>query len=167
MPALFSTRGVRHKLCMEDLRDLGAKVIDNNGVNTDVIFDIGPTYIAYMYQLTEDSTFILERRAPYAMGIGVFENEEEIVDLITEDIRQFRNAANSNHFLEFVQINSELARLVRIFEDLYLYYNIDSDDIEEIHGSIIDVLRTIKDVEKRSKRAYQAKDPEMLHDIPL
>lgn len=165
MPALFSSRGVRHKLCIEDLRKIGAEVIDNNGVNTDVIFDLGPTYIAYMYQLTEENTYILERRAPYHMLVGVFDNEESIVDLITEDINQFKNAKNSNNFLEFLQINSGLSKLVRIFEDLYLYYNVEEEQLENIHDAIYHVYRTIKEAEGNSERAYSRKEPEVLDDI--
>ena len=160
--AIMSSRLIRHEICKDELKKLGARVIDIQGVMSLVKVQIEGTKISYIFHINDDNTFYLERIKPYSMPIGDYTTEEEIVDVITVDIEQFQNAMRSKNFSKFIEIDYHIAKLVRLFEDLYLYYNIKKDDLEildtEIH-TLLDIIRRIK---TDSERVYFKKEPDVL-----
>jgi len=162
--AIMSSRLIRHEICKDEFKKMGGKVIDIQGMMFIVDFNLSQYNISYVYYLNEDNTFLLDRIKPYFLSIGYYENEEEIVDIIRSDIDQFKNAMNSTNFDQFVEIDNHLAKLVRLFEDLYLYYNIDKSDIIKLDESVNCILDNIKEIMNHSDRAYTKKEPEVLKD---
>lgn len=162
MAAIMSSRLIRHEICKDELKKLGAKVIDIKGVMTLVKFNIEGTEIAYIYQVHSDNTFMLERVKPYTMPVGDFDSEEDMVDVIKVDIEQFTNAMKSKNFSKFIQIDYNISKLVRIFEDLYLYYNIEKEDLDLLNKEVHVVLDIIKNIRNRSERVYFKKEPDVL-----
>ncbi|MBM7562269.1 hypothetical protein [Fusibacter tunisiensis] len=162
--AIMSSRLIRHEICKEEFQKMGARVIDIQGIMFLVKFDLGGNRITYAYHLNEDNTFFVERIKPYLLSIGDFQYEEDIVDIIRVDVEQFRNAMNSSNFKQFIEIDNHLTKLVRLFEDLYLYYNISKEDLKVLDGSVDCVLESIKDIMRHSDRVYTKKDPEVLRE---
>lgn len=162
--AIMSSRLIRHEICKDELRSLGARVLDIQGIMFYVKFKINDYKISYIYHLNPDNTYFLERVKPYSMVVGDFNTEEDIVDVITVDIDQFKNAMNSHNFSKFIEVDNNISKLVRIFEDLYLYYNIKSGDIDELNDRLKGVLSTIKDIKSHSDRVYFKKNPEVLDE---
>lgn len=160
----MSSRMVRHELNKEELKKLGAKFIDIQGVMFYVKFRINNYKISYLYHLNSDNTYFLERIKPYTMAVGNYSTEEEIVDLIKVDIEQFSNAMKSKHFKNFLDIDMNISKLVRIFEDLYLYYNLDDDDIDKINGELDQLLEIFLQIKFKSERVYLKKEPDVLKD---
>lgn len=158
--AIMSSRLIRHQICIEELKDLGAKVISVQGVMFYVKFKIKDIKISYMYHIKTDNTYYLERIKPYFMTIGDYESEEDIIDIIKIDLEQFTNAMNSKNFNDFIDIDRRITKLVRYFEDLYLYYNVPKDDLTIIKDEVDTILDTILEIKDRSKRVYHKKDPE-------
>ena len=154
--AIMSSRLIRHEICKDELKKLGARVIDIQGVMSLVKFVIEGTKITFIYHLNDDNTFYLERIKPYSMPIGDYTTEEEIVDVIKVDIEQFQNAMHSKNFSKFIE------KLVRLFEDLYLYYNIKKDDLNILDTEIHQLLSIIKNIKNNSERVYFKKDPDVL-----
>lgn len=159
----MSSRLIRHEICKDELKALGARVLDIQGIMFYVKFKINNTKISYIYHLKPDNTYFMERIKPYTMPIGDYATEEEIVDLIKIDIEQFRNAMNSHNFDNFIKVDNNISKLVGIFEDLYLYYNISEEDLISLNGEIKHVLETIKTIKSKSDRVYFKKEPEMLN----
>jgi len=162
--AIMSSRLIRHEICKDELRSLGARVLDIQGIMFYVKFKIDGYKISYIYHLNPDNTYFLERVKPYSMVVGDFNTEEDIVDIIRIDIDQFRNAMNSNNFSRFIDVDNNISKLVRIFEDLYLYYNINGDDIDNLNDEIKKILSTIKDIKSHSDRVYFKKDTDVLDE---
>jgi len=160
--AIMSSRLIRHELCKEELKKLGARVLDIQGIMFYVKFTLNDTKISYVYHLNTDNTFFLERIKPYTCAIGDYNTEESVVESIREDIKQFKNAMNSTNFDSFIEVDQHITKLVRLFEDLYLYYNVSKDDLGVINGEVNKVLEIINDVQERSERVYFEKDPEVL-----
>ena len=129
-----------------------------------VKFNLNGNKITYAYHLNEDNTYFLERIKPYLLSVGDFQYEEDIVDIIRVDIEQFRNAMNSSNYGQFIEIDNHLTKLVRLFEDLYLYYNIEKEDLARLDESVDCILDNIKDIMKKSERVYTKKDPEVLKE---
>lgn len=163
--AIMSSRLIRHQICKEELKKLGAKVLDIQGIMFYVKFILNDNVkLSYIYHLNPDNTYFLERIKPYSMAIGDYDNEEDIVDTIRVDLEQFRNAMNSKNFVNFIEIDNKISKLVRIFEDLYLYYNIETEDLDTLKDGVYNVLEIIKDIKSHSDRVYYKKDPDMLKD---
>ena len=163
--AIMSSRLIRHQICKEELKKLGARVLDIQGIMFYVKFILNDNVkLSYIYHLNPDNTYFLERIKPYSMAIGEYDNEEDIVDTIRVDLEQFKNAMNSKNFVSFIEIDNKISKLVRIFEDLYLYYNIESSDLDTLEDGVYKVLEIIKDIQSRSERVYYKKDPDILKD---
>jgi len=160
--AIMSSRLIRHEICKEELKKIGAKVIDIQGIMSMVKFNIEGIAISYIYHLNKDNTFFMERIKPYSMPIGDYKTEMEIVDSIRIDIEQFKNAMKSKNFDKFVEIDYNIAKLVRIFEDLYLYYNIKKEDLDSLSKEVKLLLEIIKEIQNNSERVYFKKDPDVL-----
>jgi len=160
--AIMSSRLIRHELCKEELKKLGARVLDIQGIMFYVKFTLNGTKISYVYHLNTDNTFFLERIKPYTCAIGDYNTEEAVVESIREDIKQFKNAMNSTNFESFIEVDQHITKLVRLFEDLYLYYNVSKGDLGVINEEVNKVLEIINDVQERSERVYFEKDPEVL-----
>lgn len=162
--SIMSSRLIRHEMCKDELKDLGARVIDIQGIMFLVKFNLNSNAVTYAYHLNEDNTFYLERVKPYFLSIGDYKSEEEIVDVIKVDIEQFKNAMQSSNYNQFIDIDHHLSQLVRLFEDLYLYYNINKEDLELLDADVDNILLKIKDIMKRSARVYTKKEPDVLHE---
>ena len=161
--AIMSSRLIRHEVCKEALEEAGAKVIDVQGIMFHVSFKLKEHEIAYIYHLNPDNSFLLERVKPYFVQIGTYNKEENIVNAIKIDIEQFRNAMRSSNFEDFIKVDDHLSKLVRVFEDLYLYYNVNKDQIDELDTILHDVLDRIRKMTKECDRIYYKKDPDVLN----
>ena len=162
--SIMSSRLIRHEICKDELKSIGARIIDIEGIMFLVKFRVENHKITYAYHLNEDNTYYLERVKPYFLSIGTYQTEEDIVDVIKVDIEQFRNAVHSTNFEQFLEIDNHMSQLVRLFEDLDLYYHIDKTDLKVLDESVDGILDTIKDIMKRSARVYTKKDPDVLNE---
>jgi hypothetical protein len=160
--ALMSSRLIRHDICKDELKKMGTEFIDIQGIMSLVKFDINGYKISYAYHVNEDNTYLLERLKPYFISVGYYEYEEDIVDVIRTDIDQFKNAMRSSNFEQFIELDNHLSKLVRLFEDLYLYYNIKKEDLATLDDSVDCILENIKSVMAKSERVYTKKDPDVL-----
>ncbi len=154
-----SSRLIRHDICKQELSEFGAEVLDVSTTMTYVIFDLGETTVAYIYNVSPEDKFHFERAKPYAMEIGIYESESEIVDIIKNDIKQFKNAMQSHHFKRFIEIDRQIAKTVRTFEDLYLYYNIDGDALDKLSAEVEHLKREIFAIKEQSERVYFESEP--------
>jgi len=160
--AIMSSRLIRHEICKEELKKYGARVLDIQGIMFYVKFNIDGTKISYIYHLKPDNTYFMERIKPYTMPIGDFDSEEEIVDIIKVDVEQFKNAMKSHNFESFIKVDNNIGKLARIFEDLYLYYNISEKDLDMLNDEIKTVLDIMKNIKGHSERVWTKKEPEVL-----
>jgi hypothetical protein len=56
-------------------------------------------------------------------------------------------------------VDQDFTKIVRYFEDLYLYYNIDKEDLTLMKDEIKKVVDLILDIKNRSKRVYYKTEP--------
>jgi len=163
--AIMSSRLIRHQICKEEFKSLGARVLDIQGIMFYIKFTLKNNIkLSYIYHLNPDNTYFLERIKPYSMAIGDFNNEEDIVDTIKVDLEQFENAINSKNFNTFIDIDHKISKLARLFEDLYLYYNIKPEDLVNLEDEVYKLLETIIEIKSNSQRVYFKKDPEVLRE---
>lgn len=141
---------------------LGADVHVMNSLLCYITFDIDGTEISYVYNINKKDKYFLQRIKPYPEPAGTFNSEDELIDIIKIDIEQFRNAKNSNVFNEFIKINKGLNETVRNFEDLYLYYNVPHETIDDIKDKLASIQKMINDTKICCKRVYEKKNPDTI-----
>lgn len=156
---LGSSRLVCHEICLENLKESGAEIISFEGVMFYIKYKIKNINIVYLYHLNTDNTYLLERVKPYSILINQYKREDDVVIAILNDIDQFRNAANSHNFPDFLAMDNDLTKIVRYFEDLYLYYNLSPTDICAVKDEIKKVINLIIDIKDRSERVYHKTNP--------
>ena len=161
----MTMRQIRHQMNISKLEELGCKVVSIQGVMFYVVYEHDDLKIEYMYHINQDNTYCLERLKPYIVSVGNLETEEMIVDLIKVDIDQFKNAKLSKNFDDFIDIDKDISKTARVFEDLFLYYNISKQDMNDIKQKITEIKELLKDIRNRSNRVYHYKDPNNLEDL--
>ncbi|MBS4537969.1 hypothetical protein GOQ27_05820 [Clostridium sp. D2Q-11] len=158
--AYMTIRQIRHQMCLNRLRDMGCEVISIQGVMFFVKYKLNDFKISYMYHINSDNTYFLERIKPYVVTAGDLKTEDDVVNLIKVDIEQFLNARKSKNFQSFIEVDTELSKTVRTFEDLFLYYNLSKEDTELVKDEIDKIKKLLKEVKGRSQRVFYDKDPE-------
>ena len=155
--AFLKTEMTQHEMI---LNQLGADVKIVQGIMCYVSIEINGIPVEYVYQINNVGNYFLQRLAPYPMVAGSFVSKDEVINLIKHDISQFKNAANSSAFKDFIEIHKNLTRLARQFEDLYLYYNVPHDALKSMNENLKSLDSLIKECKVTSKRVYTEKDPE-------
>lgn len=160
----FSSSIIMHKVCIDLLKEIGAVVLDMEGIMFVVKFDIDGLNINYLYHRNPDNTFLLERIKPFQMIIGQYDSEQVVVETIKSDLDQIRNAKKSSNFDKFVSINKDLYKIMRNFDDLFLYYNVNSKDLEYINDNAKELWQAMYRIKEHSKRVYHKTNPQSLKD---
>ena len=155
----MAVRQIKHKMCLDRLNELGCKVIAVQGVMFYVKCSLKNLKIEYVYHINKDNTYYLERIKPYVVSAGKFKSEEEVVDAIKTDLCQFKNASHSKNFDNFIDVDKRITKAVRVFEDLFLYYNISKDDTQLIKNHIDSFMNLLEDVANKSERVFHEKNP--------
>lgn len=158
----ISTRQIRHELCLRELREMGAEVIEVQGVMFFVKFLVNDIKLVYLYRIDKRNDYYLERLKPYQTTGGTFHTEEEIVDIIKIDVEQYENAIKSNNFSLFLDITKSLSASVRNLEDLFLYYNVSREELVEIKDEVDRIKNIILKAVKQDKRVYTNKEPDTI-----
>ncbi|WP_068554496.1 ROK family protein [Thermotalea metallivorans] len=144
------------------LRQMGGEVEVIRGIMHYVRFDIGGTIVKYVYHINKKGKYFLQRQAPYPLNAGTYESEQDVIDIIRHDLAQMKNAKKSKKFDKFIEMNKNLSNMMRKFEDLYLYYNVPSVQMEKIEKTIQQLGNLIFETKDISERVYFEKDPESL-----
>lgn len=143
-----------------NLRQLGATSIKEfNSVMHIAEFDLGDGLIvSYVFNITRHNKYFLQRVQPYAMVHGKFASDQEIIDFITEDLKRFQNAKNSHNFNTFLIISHLGHHVTENIEQLFLNYNVDSDQLENIQDELEDSLNHILSLFEKSKKLHLPKE---------
>lgn len=160
--AYMTARQIRHQMNLDQLRELGCKVKSIQGIMFFVKYESKELKISYLYHITKNNKYFLERIKPYVVVAGEFGTEEDVVKAISIDLEQFQNASHSSHFNEFIAIDTSISDTVARFEDLFLYYNLAQDDIDLLNQEIRKINDLLIEIKNRSERIFYKKDPNNL-----
>ncbi len=144
------------------LIQMGAKVEQVNSKMCYVKFLINGIPIEYVYNLNKKNKYFLERIKPYPLPVKSYDKVSDVVEVIEVDIKQFKNAVKSKNIEGFAKINQELINTIKKFEDLFLYYNVPSIEVELIMGKIREIQDEIIKTKENAERVFFDKEPENL-----
>jgi len=156
---MISTEAIQHSM---KLTQMGASVKQINGKLCYVSFDLGYITLEYAYNINSKGKYFLERIKPYPLPIKAYDNEDDVINIIEIDVEQFKNAVNSSHVSEFIEISNRLHETIKKFEDLFLYYNVPAEQVKLLLEEVEEMNNTIMDTKANSKRVYTKKEPESL-----
>ncbi len=137
------------------LKQMGGIVKIINSKMCYVNFNIKGLKIAYAYNVNKDGKYFLERILPYPLPIKEYDAEAMVVDVIKLDVEQFRNALNSHNIDEFIEVSKQINISAKIFEDLFLHYNVPCDNLKLIHEKLNELDELIEETKSFSKKIYE------------
>ena len=134
------------------LYQLGASSIKVvNGKQHVVDFVLGDDVkVTYLFTITRENRFYLQRAWPYPMVHGRFSNEKEIIDFIARDSQAFRRAVNSKNYPHFVENVRCALSLTEDLEGLFLRHNISPEDLASLHGAFDGLRGLIREIADKS-----------------
>ncbi len=144
------------------LQQYGGIVNQINSKVCYVNFKVGDIDVEYVYNVNHHDKFFIERIKPYPEPLDTFTNEKAVVDQILDDVERFKVANNSKNIKEFININKSLNNLIRMFEDLYLYYNVPKEGADEISNEIEEIMKKVHELSEKSERVYFKSEPRFL-----
>lgn len=138
------------------LRQLGAtRVKEFNSHMHIVDFELeNGLEVSYVFNITKNDKFFLQRMKPYAIPHGKFSSDKEIVEFIRTDIAKFRNASHSTNFNKFLKISEKGNELVYTMESLFLNHNVSEEILEMIEKNMNDSIREIKKYKEKAEHIY-------------
>ena len=134
------------------LYQLGASSIKVvNGKQHVVDFILGEDLkVTYIFTITRENRFYLQRAYPYPMQQGRFSNEREIIDFIAKDCQAFRNAMNSKNYQTFVDSARNALALTEDLERLFMHRNVSREDLTALHNQCSQLRALIQDIYDKS-----------------
>lgn len=159
MRKLINAEALEHSM---KLQQMGGKVNIINSKLCYVNFDVSGLELQYVYNINKKGNYFIERIKPYPLAFKEFSCENDVIETISIDLDQFKNAVKSHHSEDFVCTGRNIISVLKKFEDLYLYFNISSDHMEELTEKLGELEDCIKKVKDDSKRLYFKKEPDHL-----
>ena len=145
---------MNEKLIQEKLEEMNATKIQKLDsqmylVNFDLKEDMR---ISYVFNITREGKYFLQRMRPYSMVHGKFSNEYEVLSFIKHDVEKFQNAANSTNFMKFLEISNKGLQLTEEIENAFMNYNVDGailDEMNEKMEEVFDQIYLHSDISRR------------------
>ncbi len=133
------------------LRQMGASSIKTSPAHVNIAkFEIGDDLrITYMYEVKEEDIY-LQRISPYPMMIGKIYNEQQVVDIITMDLKKFQAAYCSSNFSKFVDLANSVVTFNKEIENLFIAHNVTGESLDQIGEAIEELHQLIREVSEKS-----------------
>ena len=106
--------------------------------------------VIYIFTITRENRFYLQRAYPYPMVHGRFSNEKEIIEFIAKDCRAFRNAMNSKNYQYFVDSARNALSLTEDLERLFMHRNVSHEDLVTLHDECGRLRQLIQEIYDKS-----------------
>ncbi len=123
---------------------IGANVQVVNGKMVYVKFPLtSEIQVSYVYHMNKKNKYFLERIKPYPIPIKELDSAEAVIETIVSDYERYNNAVKSKNVKKFIEANQELNKSIKLFEDLFLNYNVPEELIEKLSSSIREIKADI------------------------
>lgn len=132
------------------LRQMGAVSIKTSPAYINIAkFEIGNLRLTYMYEVKEEDIY-LQRISPYPMMIGKIYNEQQVVEIIANDMKKFKNAYSSSNFSKFISIANDVVSFDKEIENLFMSHNVSKEDLEEVEQMMDKVHDKLSELMEKS-----------------
>ncbi|MGN1381222.1 MAG: hypothetical protein ACI4W2_00250, partial [Eubacterium sp.] len=97
------------------------------------------TNATYIYEIKENEVIYLNRVRPYALYLGEYQNEQDLVAAIKEDLEMMKEAHVSPHFRQYISIVQKMQGLGGQVEKLFMNVATPEGSMDHLE-KILDVL---------------------------
>lgn len=123
------------------LRQMGAVEIKNapayvNKVKFKLDKDTNATYI---YEIKENEVIYLNRVRPYALYLGEYQNEQDLVAAIRSDLEMLKEAQESPRFKQYLGIMQKMQSMGKQTEDLFMNVSTSAYSMDRLE-ELLDLL---------------------------
>lgn len=132
------------------LTQMGANVTSLHGIISFIRFSYDSTELLYVYNINAKHKYFLQMVKPYSAASGVFSKPQELVQYIKNDMKQFKNASNSNVFREFVAVNQDLYDSAQKIKDVFMTHNVPKDKMLEVKEKIKEISGLLNEIQNTS-----------------
>ncbi|MEG0292416.1 MAG: hypothetical protein RR495_06890 [Anaerovoracaceae bacterium] len=129
-------------------RQLGASKIKTTPTKMNVIeFKINEDLtVSYLCNAKGEAKIYLQRIEPYPIRHIKFEDVDHIIEFVKQDLMNFKNASQSTNFGKFLEIANKIYRLDSDVENLFLFHNVNPEDLDYIDEKLGHILDKIEQV---------------------
>lgn len=143
------------------LKQMGANIKVFTSKACYVEFETGDIIVSYFYNANKHDKYFLSRIRPYPESIlDGFDDENDVINMIAEDIKQFKNAMHSHNIDEFICTNKMQVENITLLEELFLYYNVKKEDLDKICDKVKELQDLIRSCANEENRVYTDKNPQ-------
>lgn len=134
------------------LRQMGAASIKTTPTHINVAkFLIGDDLrLTYMYEVKEEEIY-LQRISPYPMMIGKIYNEQQVVDIISGDLKKFKSAYKDVNFNKFLEVINNAVTFDKEIENLFMNHGVSKEDLDIIENEVSHIHDMIEEITSKSK----------------
>ncbi|MEG0924295.1 MAG: hypothetical protein RR313_05195 [Anaerovoracaceae bacterium] len=134
------------------LRQLGASSVKTSPAHINIAkFDLAPGLrVKYLYEAKTDNEFFLQRISPFPIRIGRLYNEQDVISMITADLKKFESAYNSSNFPKFLELMGNVQTFDKEIENLFLFNNVSFDNLDKLHKELEKIHLMIDRIEEES-----------------
>ena len=84
------------------------------------------------------------------MMIGEIYNEQQVVEIIANDLKKFKNAYSSSNFSKFISIANDVVSFDKEIENLFMSHNVSKEDLEEVEQMMDKVHDKLSELMEKS-----------------
>lgn len=132
------------------LYQLGAttiKVVNGKQHVVDFVLD-EDIKITYLFTVTRENRYYLQRAEPYPMVHGRFSDWREIIDFIAKDIKAFQWVVECGQYPQCVENVRCALSLAEDVEKIFLQHHLEPEDLEDLQvlcGQLRQRIKTVYD----------------------
>ena len=127
------------------LKQYGASSIERIDSSLNIVkFKITETCkVTYVFNLTKNNKYFLQRTAPIPIQHGKFDSAEDVINFISLDIMKFKDAAKSSNFDTFIEITKKANNILLTMDSLFLNYNVSAEIMQDVSQYLSDTREKI------------------------
>ena len=135
------------------LRQLGATDIKAFTSRMHIVnFNLGEELVVtYVFNITKDDKYFLQRMRPYSMVKGMYADQKEIIEFIKDDIERFKKSVELNDVNLYVALNEKINGIYQRMEHIFLHHNINNDILQRMVKNIEKLAVEVEDIHKQSE----------------
>lgn len=135
---------VKQTMYEMQLKQMGAQIVSYRGLHCIVKFNINGFEVNYAYNINSKNQFFLQRRKPYRMSMGNYDEISDVVETIKADLDRIKNALASGKFDKFLEVNTRLLKAAKNLEGLFLDYIVDEKVFNDLSNIVTEIEKQIE-----------------------
>ena len=85
------------------------------------------------------------------MMIGKIYNEQQVVDIISGDLKKFKSAYKDVNFNKFLEVINNAVTVAKEIENLFMNHGVSKEDLDIIENEVSHIHDMIEEITSKSK----------------